>query len=32
LIVKLIAGDGRRGATGFIDTGAVKKEPIQFWN
>jgi hypothetical protein len=32
LIVKLIAGDGRRGATGFIDTGAPKKEPIQFWN
>ena len=32
LIVKLIAGDGRRGATGFIDSGAIKKEPIQFWN
>ena len=32
VIVKLIVGDGKRGATGFIDTGATKKEPIQFWN
>ena len=32
LIVKLIVGDGKLGAIGFTDTGATKKEPIQFWN
>jgi len=32
LIVKLIVGDGKIGANGFTDTGATKKEPIQFWN
>ena len=31
-IFKFITGDGKRGANGFIDTSATKKEPIQFWN
>lgn len=31
-VVKLIAGDYKKGSAGISDVAAPKKEPIQFWN